>query len=70
MTGKLVKLGTNINYLGIGRKGPSMTTTATTEAMSPSELISDQINGLTDWRADLLARIRDLIKAAAPDITE
>lgn len=47
-----------------------MTTTPPKEAMSPSELISNQIAGLADWRGALLARIRELIKAAAPDITE
>ncbi|MGZ3963290.1 MAG: DUF1801 domain-containing protein [Flavisolibacter sp.] len=47
-----------------------MNTTATIEAGSPSELISNQIAELADWRGDLLIRIRDLIKAAAPDITE
>ncbi len=47
-----------------------MTTTTTIEAMSPSEHISAQIDGLTDWRGNLLARIRNLIKATAPDIKE
>ncbi len=47
-----------------------MNTTLSKEAMSPSELISNQIAGLEDWRGELLARIRDLIKAAAPEITE
>jgi hypothetical protein len=47
-----------------------MTTTPTKEAMSPSEFITNQIAGLADWRGALIARIREQIKAAAPDITE
>jgi hypothetical protein len=38
--------------------------------MTPSELISDQILKLTDWRGQMLARLRRLIFEAAPDITE
>jgi hypothetical protein len=38
--------------------------------MSPSEFITNQIAGLADWRGALIARIREQIKAAAPDITE
>ncbi|HEX7973910.1 MAG TPA: DUF1801 domain-containing protein [Anaerolineales bacterium] len=36
----------------------------------PSQLISDQIAELADWRGELLARLRRLIHAAAPEITE
>jgi hypothetical protein len=38
--------------------------------MNPSELIDKQIADLGDWRAELLARARILIHAAAPGITE
>ena len=38
--------------------------------MNPSQLIDKQIAELGDWRGELLARIRHLIHAAAPDITE
>ena len=37
---------------------------------SPSQLITDQIAELGDWRGKLLARLRKLILEAAPDITE
>jgi hypothetical protein len=47
-----------------------MTMTTSKVNMSPSELITGQIAGLTDWRGLLLSKIRKLIKAAAPDITE
>jgi len=37
---------------------------------SPAELISKRIDDLGDWRGDMLARVRDLIKQAAPGVTE
>jgi hypothetical protein len=37
---------------------------------SPSQLISKRIAELGDWRGDLLAQIRDLIKEADPDVIE
>jgi hypothetical protein len=37
---------------------------------SASDLISQRIAELGDWRGDTLARMRDLIKAAAPGIEE
>jgi hypothetical protein len=37
---------------------------------TPSELITNQITELADWRGELLARLRALIHEAAPDITE
>ncbi len=41
-----------------------------TKDMPASQRISNQIAELTDWRGNLLARLRQLIHAAAPDITE
>ena len=38
--------------------------------MTPSQLISNQIAELTDWRGEMLARLRELILEAAPDVTE
>jgi hypothetical protein len=35
-----------------------------------SQLITNQIAELTDWRGKMLARLRKLILEAAPDITE
>ena len=40
------------------------------EDLSPSQLISNQIAGLADWRGERLARLRELIHEAAPDISE
>lgn len=40
------------------------------DGMTPSQLISNQIAGLADWRGEMLARLRKLILEAAPDITE
>ncbi len=40
------------------------------KAESPSELIDARIEDLGDWRGAMLARIRALIKAADPEVTE
>jgi len=40
------------------------------KSKSPSELISARIAGLGDWRGEMLAHIRKLIKEAAPAVTE
>ena len=37
---------------------------------SPSKLIDGRIKELGDWRGDMLARVRGLIKEAAPDVVE
>jgi hypothetical protein len=37
---------------------------------TPSQLIDQRIEELADWRGELLARIRELIKAADPDVVE
>ena len=39
-------------------------------ADSPSELIDARIEELGDWRGEMLARIRRLIKEADPDVVE
>jgi hypothetical protein len=38
--------------------------------LTPSQLITHQIAELADWRGKLLARLRQLIHEADPDITE
>jgi len=40
------------------------------DALTPSQLITNQIAELADWRGKVLARLRKLILAAAPGITE
>jgi hypothetical protein len=47
-----------------------MTTAGTTDEESPSELISERIAELGDWRGDMLRRVRKLIKEADPEIVE
>jgi hypothetical protein len=37
---------------------------------SPSELIDARIKELTDWRGEVLSRIRRLIKQADPEVVE
>jgi hypothetical protein len=37
---------------------------------SPSELIDAKIEALGDWRGEMLARLRALIKAADPEVVE
>jgi hypothetical protein len=37
---------------------------------SPSDLIDGRIEELGDWRGDMLARLRALIKEADPDVVE
>src|SRR3954465_7686548 len=40
------------------------------KTQSPSELIDGRIKELGDWRGETLARVRELIKQAAPDVVE
>ncbi len=37
---------------------------------TPSELIDDRITELGDWRGETLARVRELVRAADPDVVE
>jgi hypothetical protein len=37
---------------------------------SPSQLIDDRIAELGDWRGEMLARLRALIRQAVPDVVE
>src|SRR6059058_1544063 len=47
-----------------------MTKSGTNEAQSASELISERIAELGDWRGKTLARMRKLIQDADPDVVE
>jgi hypothetical protein len=40
------------------------------QSKSPSQLITERIAELGDWRGETLARVRKLVKEADPDITE
>jgi hypothetical protein len=40
------------------------------EKSSPSKLIDGRIKELGDWRGEMLARVRSLIKEAVPDVVE
>ena len=37
---------------------------------SPSQLIDERIEELSDWRGEMLARIRSLIKEVVPEVVE
>jgi len=43
---------------------------STPAAKPPSELIDAKIASLGDWRGEMLARLRAVIKAADPDVVE
>jgi hypothetical protein len=47
-----------------------MKTSKSSRPQTPAELISERIDDLGDWRGDALARVRALIKQAAPGVTE
>jgi hypothetical protein len=47
-----------------------MITKASKDNLIPAQLITNQIAELADWRGQLLARLRELIHQAAPNITE
>jgi hypothetical protein len=59
-------------------KSPTMRKATTTESGSkagkegdsPAQLIDAKINELNDWRGEMLARLRMLIKQADPDVVE
>ena len=40
------------------------------QSKSPSQLITERIAELGDWRGEMLARVRKLIKEADPQVTE
>jgi len=47
-----------------------VTDTAPKPEKSPSELIDGRIADLGDWRGEMLARLRALIRQAVPDVVE
>ncbi len=47
-----------------------MTPSGASEGQSPSDLISNRIAELGDWRGETLARMRKLIHEAEPDVVE
>jgi hypothetical protein len=51
-------------------KEASMVESSSKTAESPSALIDARIRELGDWRGELLARLRALIRAADPEATE
>jgi hypothetical protein len=45
-------------------------TNATDAAATPSQVIDAKIQSLGDWRGETLARVRDLIRQADPEVVE
>jgi hypothetical protein len=64
MLGKAKEPGFSENHTG------EIMDESVSKSIAPSQLITNQIAGLPDWRGKLLARLRETIRAAAPDITE
>jgi hypothetical protein len=52
------------------RRAGNMAKSGASKEQSASELISDRIAELGDWRGEALARMRKLIKQADPDVVE
>jgi hypothetical protein len=55
---------------GAATKKKSESDTKNAKGSSPSELIDARIRELGDWRGDMLARVRMLIRQADPDVVE
>ena len=47
-----------------------MTKNGSNDGKSPAQLIDERIEELGDWRGEMLARLRALIKEADPDVVE
>lgn len=47
-----------------------MASSAASEDKSPSTLIDERIAELADWRGEMLARLRAIVRAADPEIVE
>src|SRR5437016_8430706 len=47
-----------------------MKKSSASQGESASELISQRISELADWRGEILGRMRELIKAADPDVVK
>ena len=54
----------------VAKQRPAAKKTAAAKSASPSRLIDARIKELGDWRGATLARVRALIKQAAPDVVE
>ena len=47
-----------------------MSTSESQKGTSPSQMIDEKIKELGDWRGDMLAEVRRLIREAVPEVTE
>jgi hypothetical protein len=51
-------------------KGTKMNKTDETTKLTPSELITNRINELTDWRGSMYAKLRQLVNESSPNLKE
>jgi hypothetical protein len=49
---------------------PSMSSSESPNTKSPAQLIDDRIAALSDWRGEMLGRLRALVIDAAPEVVE
>ena len=59
-----------INKVTVGARKKASRSNQASDAGSASRLIDARINELTDWRGEMLARIRTLIQQADPAVVE
>ena len=68
--GYLLLTGTDSNHEEDNMKKSKSAATEAKSGASPSKLIDARIKELGDWRGEMLARVRNLIKEACPDVVE
>src|SRR5215469_7381097 len=59
------RISLNVDTLGRGRESDQAMSTYQTDAR-----VDQYINSLPDWQQDICRRVRDLVHAADPDVTE
>jgi hypothetical protein len=60
----------NSGLAWVGTRKEKELTQAQDASESPAQMIDAKIAGLNDWRGEILARMRALIREADPDVTE
>ena len=68
--GRVVHAAGSVRQRALLSRMTAMTTSGAGEGQPASELITQRIAELDDWRGDTLGRMRKLIKEADPDVVE